>query len=509
VWAAAQEEKKNDPIWKKYTDIRSRYRAGELSETGMWNALDHLSKDLSKTSKNRRANILQAQANILFRNRYPIVAAVYASQALRNSDDPFTDEFKRSWVILKSVSKRQPIQNLMEALSDSIPTHGDRSVPEFGREWNFFVGNKLAKEQRPQDALDAYAKINVSDRYFFPAKFNQAMIHIENNNTADAIVSLKAIVFPTSQSVSSLGEIERRKMTDYAYMALARLSYEQKKFSDAVKYYRSVSRTSSEFYDSLFEQSWALFMGGYPNHALGTLYAIRSPFYKETFNPEGTILASIVYYWMCRYDDSRSELADFMDKHSKGVESLSDFLERKRLNEETAYQLFEDVATGVSSDSLGIPRSILVMAAQQDSMMHVRDQYAAILEERQRITSRGIFNKRTNTAIPLSYLDRWANALKQDIGRRYLIELKAQKEAYDQLYSQAQFLYVELLMSQKDQLLGKELHGQSKIDRLSAKENIRGWGSKVQSWASDDKEEYWSDELGYHIYRVAPQCVAH
>jgi hypothetical protein len=62
-------------------------------------------------------------------------------------------------------------------------------------------------------------------------------------------------------------------------------------------------------------------------------------------------------------------------------------------------------------------------------------------------------------------------------------------------------------MSKKDQLLGKELHSSGKIDKVSQSDNIRGWGRKTQSWASDDKKEYWSDELGFHIYRVKPMCV--
>ena len=73
--------------------------------------------------------------------------------------------------------------------------------------------------------------------------------------------------------------------------------------------YRMVNRDGTNFYDSLFEQSWAFFMGGYPMHALGALYAAESPFYTEVFNPEAPMLRSMVHYWLCRYDDSRNALA--------------------------------------------------------------------------------------------------------------------------------------------------------------------------------------------------------
>ncbi len=98
--------------------------------------------------------------------------------------------------------------------------------------------------------------------------------------------------------------------------------------------------------------------------------------------------------------------------------------------------------------------------------------------------------------------------LREDIGIRLKNELMAMKKDYERLYDQGQFLYVELLMSKKDQLLGKELHSEGKINKVTQMDNIRGWGKKTQSWASDDKQEYWADELGFHIYRIEPMCVA-
>jgi hypothetical protein len=105
-------------------------------------------------------------------------------------------------------------------------------------------------------------------------------------------------------------------------------------------------------------------------------------------------------------------------------------------------------------------------------------------------------------------MDQWAAVLREEIGLRLHRELKAMKLDYERLYDQGQFLYVELLMSKKDQLLGKELHSTGKIDKVSQTENIRGWGKATFSWASDDKQEYWADELGFHIYRIEPLCVA-
>jgi hypothetical protein len=247
-------------------------------------------------------------------------------------------------------------------------------------------------------------------------------------------------------------------------------------------------------------------MGGYPMHALGALYGVESPFYAEVFNPEATILRALIHYWLCRYEDSRNALADFLDRHAEGVESLGEFLDRKRLDSETAYQLFEDMVSGVSSDSLGVPRVILQTAAEKDSMLLVRDQYASIIEEKSRLEAKGIFGVKKGLSKPLDYMDRWAGALRKDVGKKFLAELQYMKKDFDRLYAQAEFLYVELLMSEREQILGKELHASSKITKVSSQMKLSGWGDKTQSWKDSKKGEYWWDEVGFYITRVDSQC---
>ena len=498
----------NTSSWKTFVNLRRRYRMGELSDSAMWGELASINDAIDSLPTHQQASVLQTQANILFRTGYPILSAIYASQSIRRAKNPIDDEFSRSWQILREVSRAQPIQSLMEIMADGI-TVEDGRAPAFGSDWNYFVGNALAKEKKYAKAIDALSAVKTSDRYFFPSKYQQAMIHLDAGQTQEAVTNLRVIVGPASQDISRISQTERRDIADQANMALGRIYYEQRKFADAIKQYRLVSRTGSQFYDSLFEQGWALFMAGYPNHALGSIHSVRSPFFKDTFNPEATMLASIIYYWMCRYDDSRTELALFMENHQDGIQALGQFIDHRAASDEAGYQLFEDTVTGVSSESLGIPREILVMAAQQDSMMHVRDQYAAVLAELQRLDAKGIFSNRKNISTPRGYLEKWSAALRSDLGHHFVTELKAMKSDYDRLYEQAQFLYVELLMSQKDQLLGKELHADSKIDKVTQKENIRGWGNSTQAWATDTKQEYWKDELGFYVYRLQPQCVGH
>jgi tetratricopeptide (TPR) repeat protein len=514
--ATSKDSKRAEPRSRNESKVRNspalarlkrQYRLGELNDRAMWGALSDLFDDGQKLSKSDRSDLLQTQANMLFDAGYPILAAVYATQALKVATNPVDGDMRRSWKIIDNVTKRRPIQNILEILAEDINLRG-KEAPELGTDWYYYEGNAAAKAGKPEAALEAWSRLTVNDRYFFPAKYQQAMVYVEQDKLKTAETALRAILFPASQERSPLREKTRIEMSNFARMALARINYEQRDFAGAIRLYRAVTRDSGEFYDALFEQSWAFFMAGYPNHALGAIHSIESPFFAQVFNPEGQILKSIVYYWMCRYEDSRTALADFMEKHSGAVESLGTFLDRQQLGDDAGYQLFENLISGVSGESLGIPREVLVTAAEKDTMMHVRDQFAAVVEERAKLEAKGIFGTKKGVAKPMEYMDRWVATLRADIGKKFVAELRAMKSDYERLYDQAQFLYVELLMSEKEQILGKELHASNKISKVNMRQNVSGWGRKTQSWAADsEKNEFWWDEVGFYIYRVEPMCT--
>lgn len=492
---------------QNFNQLKQKFRAGEIDNLAMWSGLSKIENDWQYLSPEKRVNLLQSQARLLYDDEYQVLAAIYSAQAIKTSRTPLDQDLTPSWKILWEVSQRKPIHSLLGTLAGEISLGGE-PAPQFGTGWFYFIGNNAEGKKDFDLALDSYAKVNVTDRYFFPAKYQRAMIFVDQNRLTDAEAALNAILYPTSVEMTPLDDKPKAEMMNYARMALARIYYEKRDFTNSIKIYRLVERNSPQFYDSLFEQSWAFFMGGYPNHALGALHSVESPFFKEYFNPEASLLRAIIHYWLCRYDDSRAALADFMERHASGVESLAGFLDRRRLAPETALRLFEDVIAGVSSDSLGIPTSILMSAAEKDSMLLVRDQLAGVLSEKTKLKNRGVYGSRTTLDRPTEHLDRWLDSLKIELGTKYLTELRTMKVEYERLYSQAQFLYVELLMSEKEKLLGKDLHASSKITRVSTQQNIGGWGKGVQSWAESDKNEFWWDEIGFYIYNVKPMCAA-
>lgn len=488
-----------------FLGAKKAYRGGELNRRTFWEALTKVHDRGQDLPLNDRISLLQTQSALLYDAGFPIVASIYAAQALKITKNPERTEVKPSWTILRKVSEQRPIQNVLEIVADTVNIANNKA-PIFGTDWNYFEGNAAFRRGDKARAIKLYSEIKVTDRNFLAGRYQQAMAYLESDKMKEAEVSLKSIVYPASLTMSPLKPEIKRRLVDYTLLALGRIYYERQEFGKAIKMYRQVSRDGANFYDALFEQSWAFFLGGYPMHALGALHSVESPFFAQVYNPEAPLLRSMVQYWLCRYEESRNGLADFLEQYAKDVEKLDEYLDRKSINPENSYQLFENLISGVSSEALGLPRSILQTAAERDSLLLVRDQYASVLEERTRLETLGVFGSKGSIERPQEYLDRWSASLREDIGKRFIAELQDMKKDYERLHSQAQFLYVELLMSEKDQILGKELHASSKITKVSSQTQIAGWGGKTQAWSDPQIGEYWWDEIGFYIAPVEPLC---
>lgn len=488
----------------RYKQIKGDYRAGRLKGASAWTKLDYLEQRSKKLPKNMHANMYQMQADVLTKSGYPILASLYAAEAIKMHKDASSKELSRSWSLLQTISKQRPLQIVKEDLARVVSAKVN--VPHYKRDWNYYRGNSELAKGEARKAVNYFSKLRLNDRYYLPAKYQKAMVFAELNKPKKAIAELNSILTVLRETKPNLNALELRRTADLTNLALGRLYYAEREFQKSIVHFRRVTREGEYFYDSLFEQSWAFFMAGYANHALGTLHGAESPFFAEVFNPEASMLKSITLYWMCRYEDSRNSLADFMDNHSETVEALGVFLDRQRLTPQTSYQLFENLVAGVSDQSLGIPRDILSSAAEQDHMMLLRDQYAHAVYEYDRISGIGISGNKTHLKFAKRKLKKYMKELQNNIGESYLVELKEMKKTFERLYDQAQFLYIELLMSEKEQILGRELHGDSKVADASSDRKVRGWGKKTVAWDADEKNEFWWDEIGYHIYDGKPQC---
>lgn len=366
---------------------------------------------------------------------------------------------------------------------------------DLAREWNWFAGLYALDTNDPKDAEDRFRSVRKSDSNYLRAQYQIAIMELKANRTRQAQDRLKRILASKPAPENDLENLTK--------LALGRIWYEQKKFKSSAAVYRTIDRSSQWFENALFEQSWSFFMAGYPNHALGALHGAGSPFFEKTFNPEVPLLKSMILYWMCLYRDSNLALEEFIARHSGPMDDLEKFLARQRLDARSGWELFENYIAGVSSESLGIDHHILHTAAESDAMIPIRRALAKAMDEKNILT-----NTNLQAEIELQLLDTHIAGLRRKAGATFVNALQSMRDHYGTLRAQADFLYVELLTSEKDKLMGKNDHLATDKFNQQRKTGKRpaGWGRRLVAWAPSDKDEYWWDEIGYYIDPAKPNC---
>ena len=491
---------------KEYNLIAKQFRKKEIDERGAWQAFAKLAAKYQKSIRAQdQSRLVQAQAVLLQKAGYPIAASIYAAHVLSRSKDPFAKTWLSSWKMIKrSADEKTTFEDITELAGKlGSPKKG---VPRFGNDWNFFLGLSNFEKKDFKSALKYFQKLKMGDSLFVPAKFQEAMVFLELKDPTKAGDVLNRILNPTVLELSPILVSKKKEILDYVYLSLGRIHYESKNFKKATESYRKISRKSPLFYNALFEQSWSLFMSGYPSHALGMLYSVESPFFANHYNPEASILRAISFYWMCQYDHAKSALASFVENYSNDMTAIDKFVERKDLSPKKMYALFEDFLSGVSESSLGLSRRVLNSAATSESVMPYRNRYADIIEELNQLKETGVFGSKLLTQGVAKELEGIKKLIQNRIGKAFFREIKHIHTEFQRLKEQSDFLYVELLMSEKEQILGRELHSESKLKKASYKQKVKSWSKESMAWSGDDKNEFWWDEVGFHISKISSNC---
>lgn len=485
--------------------IRGDYRKDKIDAETVWK----LTTDLQKKTQRKygkHPGIFQMKSFLFQEENYYTLSLIFAREAIEASKNPFGDNMKASWHLMYDALKQGNINDLLFELAGTLKKV-EKDPPVMGRNWKFYRAKVFSDEKDYKKANELLNKIQSNDFLYLAARYEMAMNFIAMDKVDDAYKVLNTIIIATRAKVQQhFSNDNRMEIVQLARLAMARIDFEREKYLDSVKNYRAVRRDSKRFYTALAEQSWPLFMAGFPNHALGMIYSAQSPFFEDRFNPELPLLKSIIYFWMCRYQDSLVALVDFIDNYSESVKALEGFLSSKQLRPMTAYQLFENALTGVSSEALGINSELLLSVAKSELMMMHRDRLATALGEQDRLEKQGIWRPGFAPPQMKKALARRVATLKRELGKAFLVELEGLRQEYQRLRNQLDFLYVELLLSEKEKLYGREMHGKTKMKNIPDKNKVKGWGKKTQSWAGDDKDEFWIDEIGFYIFDLESQC---
>ncbi len=406
------------------------------------------------------------------------------------------------------------VKNAIEKLSLAADVLGDdtllnyavsrikvEEIPNASKDLIYFrMGEFKLKSGQLSQAIDLFSRVPETSRYFFLSRIDKGLAFLEAGKPQEAITLYKSLVnYRTNASVTDTNRV-------VATLGLARAYYQATDWENAVATYREIPRDHPLWHETLFESSWAMVRAARFRSALSNFQSLHSAYYEDFFIPESLLLRSIVYLYVCKYDEMAKVLDLFEKTYGPIRRDMGNFVANN--TEPLAY--FAEIEAANNNRAGRYTRTRLPLKVDYQ-ILHEGDvkrafgYLKALNEEKNKLDLMPNISKSSVGTIGRKILaNRYKNA-KIFIGemvKSHLIEMSAQLK--DQ-YEQASFIRYEMINGEKE-LLKKRIAGKD-APKVMLNENVdRSVYAQngYEYWPFEG--EFWLDEIGNYHYLGNQSC---
>lgn len=374
----------------------------------------------------------------------------------------------------------------------------------------YFLGSKDFSNGKYENALLNFAKVELESAQYRRTKFVEGAAMLALGRVNMALTSFQMVIgldFTKVEEETFEAKAEAEVVKEQAVLQVARILYELKRFGESLAYYRTLRQESLLFQESLAEQSWAFFMAGYPNRAMGAIYAVKSPFFAKYFNPDSYFLDAVISYWLCDFAGAKEKLEKFVRYSRDEGDALRAMVVRFSNESETNqleryFRVANDAFDSVSPRNIGLGSRVLASLLRKAEVGETLSDIGQIRLVRENIKSRKLY-KEGSDRIDFALAD-FEKTLRLSVGAQARSRLRATAQSMDEALMRARFLHLEVLMATKDALVGKERS--VKDGDASLEQNFMDVGETENRNWNQDKNEFWFDELGSYVFKEVSKC---
>lgn len=363
----------------------------------------------------------------------------------------------------------------------------------------FLLGRAKYNDGDFDAAVSLFRQVQRTSRFYVQAKFYEGISQVRAHHSQPAITAFREIQTAVDEGVQGVEDPAR--MTDLAWLEVARLYYSTRHDDLAIEAWNRVDVDSEYWLDTLFEESWSYFQQQDYARALGNIHTLNSPYFSSAFYPESLVLKSVIFFSNCQYDDAETVIAQFNERYGDLRPRLEQYLQQYQDN--TAFFRFlKDVREGHAA----LPNQLrpIVETALGDRTLLRNIEYVGLLEAEERRLAQmpaAFRNSSIGARIlqDISVAKSFAVDTAGDLARgRYQRLL----EDLQDLQNQTTAILIEILNARRG-ALSQEMQQQqvtvaaSQAARVTADEEHFLWPFNG---------EYWRDELGFYRQQVTSRC---
>jgi len=372
----------------------------------------------------------------------------------------------------------------------------------------FRIGEYQYRGGAYDKAIASLRQVPRNSPNYSQAKYLESLALAEKGDLNAALKSFATLV--RSRRGTSVTDANRVA----GLMGIARTYYQKKNWDKSVEFYRRIPRDSEFWHDALFEMSWAQMRGSQFRSVLSNFHSLHSPYYEDYYLPESVLLRSIVYLYICQYDEMGKTVNLFDRVYLPVLRDVANYLRSNRKNSSKYYSDFERVITDFEKlkddpslrSQYPIP-FIVARQAKKEGDVQRNQKYINRLNEETAALQLEMDNWRSSPIgnfVQRAIQNRLRAARERGgrLVRNHMIQIY--KDLRD-LTEQNAFAKYEMLNAKKESLK-KKVAGKGLISNNVDVDNSRTYyiQNGFEYWPFQG--EYWLDEIGNYFYLGNHSC---
>lgn len=377
------------------------------------------------------------------------------------------------------------------------------SVPTQHREMLYYrLGEIKSAAGDFSAAAQSFAKVGPQSRYYFNAIYELALAQAEAKQPVLAIATFNKL----------LNVRDNAKVTDTnkvaAMMGIARSLYQKKDFEGAIDMYSKIPRDHIMWHDALFEKSWAMLRAARFRSALSYFQSLHSSYYEDFFIPESLLLRSIVYLYICKYDEIEKVLSLYEKQYGPVQSSIENYLNSGRSAEmfysevEKAYIMRKDED---ATRKTVLPLKVVNKISQEGNVRRSLAYIKKIVEERRLIEDNANYRNSAVGQYALKILNNRLKGAKALTGDMVKAHLENMNRELKDLQEQASLIRYEMINGKKE-TIKKRIAGKNLNDLQVDDNQDRSFYVQNGYEYYPFQGEYWLDEVGNYHYLGKQSC---
>jgi hypothetical protein len=376
------------------------------------------------------------------------------------------------------------------------------SLPKQNQELLYFrLGEIKQKAGLYSEANQMYSMVSPSSRYYLSSLYNLGLTQAEANQTDLALNTFKKLV-NTRENASV---VDTNKVA--AQLAIARTLYQKKDWEKSIEAYSLIPRDHPLWHDAIFEQSWAMLRAARFRSALSNFQTLHSSYYDDFYIPESLLLRSIVYLYICKYDEMDKVLALFDKQYGRVASQITRFINAKN-NADAYYREVEKAYMFRYQNKDQVKGKLPYIATRQISNEgNVRRSLSyiqKIMREKKMIEEDARIKGLSIGSYSLKLLNNRIRSAKDRTGDMVKAHLQNISTELTDLREQASFIRYEMINGKKETI--KKRLVEKDINDGKADEKTRSFYAQNGYEYYPFQGEFWLDEIGNYHYLGKQSC---